>query len=80
VFALKFKTMTSKSPMQYLLECRMRKACDLLMEDHYAIKEIASRVGYASDAAFSSAFKRWNGKAPGAFRRLAYANTNVNVL
>jgi AraC-like DNA-binding protein len=70
-FAARFKSLMSKPPMQYLLDCRMQKACVLLSEDNHGLKEIAARVGYATEAAFSSAFKRWNGKAPGAFRRIA---------
>ncbi|HMR05575.1 MAG TPA: helix-turn-helix domain-containing protein [Polyangiaceae bacterium] len=31
--------------------------------------DIADRVGYDSEAAFSKAFKRWIGSAPGAYRR-----------
>ena len=30
--------------------------------------DIASRVGYLSDTAFSIAFKRWTGQSPGRFR------------
>jgi AraC-like DNA-binding protein len=68
-FAARFKTMVSKSPLQYLLECRMRRACDLLVDGRYGIKEIAAQVGYATAAAFSNAFKRWAGSSPGAYRQ-----------
>jgi len=47
----------------------MRKACDLLAEGRYGLKQIATRVGYATGAAFSNAFKRWSGTTPGAYRR-----------
>jgi AraC-like DNA-binding protein len=70
VFAARFKSLLSKSPMQYLFDCRMQKACAMLSEDRYGIKEIASHVGYATEGAFSNAFKRWSGQSPGSFRRL----------
>ena len=70
-FASRFKNLLSKPPQQYLLECRMRKACTLLVEGEYGVKQIAGRVGYATDAAFANAFKRWSGKAPGTYRRVA---------
>lgn len=70
-FASRFKNLLSKPPQQYLLECRMRKACTLLVEGEYGVKQIAGRVGYATDAAFANAFKRWSGKAPGTYRRAA---------
>jgi AraC-like DNA-binding protein len=78
VFADRFKSMVSLSPIRYLLECRMRKACALLMEERYSIKQIAGMVGYASEAAFNSAFKRWNGVAPGRFRRDALKEIGSN--
>jgi AraC-like DNA-binding protein len=31
--------------------------------------EVAERVGYQSEASFNRAFKRWEGVAPGAYRR-----------
>jgi AraC-like DNA-binding protein len=71
VFASRFKTLVSQSPLQYLLEYRMRKAADLLVEDRCGIKEITAQVGYATRAAFSNAFKRWSGgTSPGAYKRL----------
>lgn len=70
VFAARFKAYVRQSPMQYLMDCRMRKACTLLRDGRRGIKEIAAGVGYASGAAFSSAFKRWSGTTPGDFRRI----------
>jgi AraC-like DNA-binding protein len=71
IFASRFKEMLSKTPFQYLLECRMQKACILLAEDRHGIKKIATLSGYSTEAAFTNAFKRWCGKTPGAFRRNA---------
>jgi AraC-like DNA-binding protein len=69
VFALRFKTLLSTSPMQYLMERRMERACEMLSGDKYATKQVAARVGYASKAAFSSAFKRRYGQSPQEYRR-----------
>jgi predicted glycogen debranching enzyme len=41
----------------------------LLRQGEENIEEIARRVGYESGPAFSKAFKRWMGKAPGEYRR-----------
>lgn len=68
-FATRFKTLVSKPPLQYLLECRMRRACDLLADGRRGIKEIAVQVGYTTAPAFSNAFKRWSGTTPGVYRR-----------
>ena len=79
VFAARFKSLMSQSPMQYLLECRMRKALALLAENRYSIKHIAHMVGYRTQASFSSAFKRWSGKSPGSCRKRAVDSTEANV-
>jgi AraC-like DNA-binding protein len=41
----------------------------MLREGRLTTAEIASLVGYESEAAFSKAFKKWNGQGPGAYRR-----------
>jgi AraC-like DNA-binding protein len=73
-FAAKFMTVVGRPPLQYLTDCRMRKARDLLRQEHVAIKSVASRVGYATESAFSNAFKRHTGTAPGAFRKAALSS------
>lgn len=78
VFAARFKALVSKTPWQYLCDYRMQRACSLLAENSHSVKQIAASVGYATDAAFSSAFKQWSGKAPGVFRRLACRDENQN--
>jgi len=47
----------------------MQVASDLLHRESLSIGEVAARVGYESEPAFSKAFKRATGVAPGAFRR-----------
>jgi AraC-like DNA-binding protein len=71
-YAERFSTLAGTTPMQYLLGCRMRTASRLLRREPACLKEIANRVGYASEPAFSAAFKRWSGRSPGAFRALEH--------
>jgi AraC-like DNA-binding protein len=73
VFAARFKAQVSQSPMHYLFELRMGLACGLIADGRSGVKQIAAQLGYASRDAFSSAFKRWKGLSPGAYRRL-FAN------
>jgi AraC-like DNA-binding protein len=68
-FADGFKRVTGKTPMMYLLECRMKRACELLSGSSLAIKEISTLAGYGSQPAFSNAFRRWTGRAPGVYRK-----------
>jgi AraC-like DNA-binding protein len=75
VFSSRFKALLSVTPMQYLLECRMERSCELLRDGRYSIKKIAAQVGYASKAAYSNAFKRWHGQSPSSYRRSRSAVT-----
>jgi AraC-like DNA-binding protein len=44
-------------------------ALDWLQHDDVPVAELAARLGYESEAAFSRAFKRTVGISPGAVRR-----------
>ena len=68
VLAERFSRLLEQSPMQYLTEWRMQIAADLLRNGGLKIADIAERVGYGSDAAFSRAFHRQVGVWPADFR------------
>jgi AraC-like DNA-binding protein len=68
-FAARFRATVGEPPLEYLGGWRMTKAAQLLRESDDSTSEVAARVGYQSDAAFNRAFKRWEGKGPGAYRR-----------
>ncbi len=67
-FSAVFTKVLGVPPVQYLREHRMRTACRLLQDPTLGLKEVSSRVGYDSVSAFSSAFKRYSGSAPGDYR------------
>ena len=67
--AARFHQLVGETPMQYLTMWRMQWARRLLGETALATAAIAERVGYASEAAFSKAFKKAVGTGPGAYRR-----------
>jgi AraC-like DNA-binding protein len=68
VFAERFTTMVGYPPMQYLALWRMQLAARLLA-DGRGVAAVAEAVGYESEAAFSRAFKKLVGEAPGTWRR-----------
>ena len=67
--AERFTRFVGQPPMQYLTQWRMQLASNDLRQRGEALGEIASRVGYESEAAFSRAFKKALGVSPGAWRR-----------
>jgi len=68
-FAARFAHLVGEPPLTYLTRWRMQKATRLLRSEHASLGEVASRVGYETEAAFSKVFKRWTGVAPGTYRR-----------
>ncbi|MFM9271922.1 AraC family transcriptional regulator [Halomonas elongata] len=63
-FAARFKKVSGFSPIDYLTRWRMLLACDRLTNWNEPISVIALSLGYESEAAFSTAFKRVMGCAP----------------
>ena len=63
-FSARFTELVGEPPMQYVTRSRMRMATHVLQHEHCTIAEIASRLGYQSEAAFSRAFKRFVGISP----------------
>ena len=74
VFAERFVVLTKATPQQYLTNLRMRLASQWISREKLPLDEVADRLGYASVAAFSRAFKRTTGKSPGAIRHIDYAS------
>lgn len=66
--AARFTRLLGQPPMQYLRAWRMQLAARLLAERGSKLRSIAEEVGYASEAAFSRAFKRHAGVSPDVWR------------
>jgi AraC-like DNA-binding protein len=77
VLAKRFVALVGQSPIQYLVGWRMHLARHLLQESTFAISEIAERVGYESEAAFSRAFRRSAGVPPAAWRQNQVQNATA---
>ncbi|HEY0780164.1 MAG TPA: AraC family transcriptional regulator [Gemmatirosa sp.] len=68
-FAARFTTLVGRPPLGYLADWRMRRAEGWLADEGATVGEVAVRLGYRSEAAFSHAFRRRVGSSPGALRR-----------
>ncbi|WP_211258520.1 AraC family transcriptional regulator [Luteibacter rhizovicinus] len=68
-FAAYFNKVAGIAPMRYLTEWRMRLAQRTLAEGRVPLARLAESLGYASESAFSHAFKRVTGRSPTMRRR-----------
>ena len=68
-FALKFKEAAGETPIEYLTRWRMFLAGDRLENSSDPISVVAMSLGYESESAFSTAFKRIMGCPPRQYGR-----------
>ena len=63
-FAARFRELLGQPVMGYLTEVRMQLAVDLLHGSDRTVAQVATAVGYESDASFGRVFKRHLGRSP----------------
>jgi AraC family transcriptional regulator len=68
-FARGFKNGTGVSPHRWLVEMRLEKAKDLLLNTKKTLPAVAVACGFADQCHLSRTFRRATGDAPGAWRR-----------
>ena len=78
-FARVFRQALGQAPMKYLADWRMALARDLLLDQDRTLAEIASQVGYSSEYALATAFRRHHGQPPGRCRRQAALTTTAGI-
>ena len=69
IFSRRFKETVGESPMEYLTRWRMLMAGDRLTSTRDPISVIAQSLGYESESAFSTAFRRVMGCSPRQYSR-----------
>jgi len=79
VFALRFKEVVGETPMQYLSRWRMLLACNRLEHASDPVSIIADALGYESESAFSTAFRRVIGCSPRQYCRGAHEGHHRNT-
>jgi AraC-like DNA-binding protein len=68
-FAVQFQKLMLMSPMEYVTSWRMEIAKKTLKQDNTSLTDAAENAGYASDSAFTRAFKKETGQTPAGFRK-----------
>jgi transcriptional regulator GlxA family with amidase domain len=68
-FARQFQKATGLTPHAYVLSRRVEAAKVLLASEPLALKSIASRLGFRTQAHFANVFRDYVGESPGRWRR-----------
>ena len=68
-FAKKFRKLVGQTMFDYLTDLRIQHAREMLTDTSLSLYEIAARVGYESDLAFSRTYKKRTGETPTAYRK-----------
>ncbi len=68
VVAERFRRYLGQPPMAYLTQWRLQLGAQMLTSTSHSVSQVASEVGYESEAAFNRAFKRGFGLPPARFR------------
>ncbi|MEO1246562.1 MAG: helix-turn-helix transcriptional regulator, partial [Pseudomonadota bacterium] len=68
-FFTRFNRIVGVPPMGYLLNWRMTLAKHMLRSGRHSVTDVSERIGYGSASAFSTAFTRHVGNAPGNYAK-----------
>jgi AraC-like DNA-binding protein len=78
-FARAFKTTFRKPPHHWLVERRVARARDLMVNSRLPLVDIAAQCGFADQSGLNRSFKRIHGLAPGTWRRSAVRSTRSSL-
>jgi transcriptional regulator GlxA family with amidase domain len=68
-----FKANTGISPVAYLKDVRLQRACELLESTFLQIKRIGYETGHGNDSHFTRDFKKKYGMTPSQYRKSFWA-------
>jgi AraC-like DNA-binding protein len=77
VLAERFRHYLNEPPMAYLTRWRLQLGEQMLSSTSYSVAQIASEVGYESEAAFNRAFKREFTVPPARFRSQSRSTRSI---
>lgn len=78
IFAERFSAVLGEGAARYLARLRMQLARELLGQNGMSVAEVATRLGYESEASFARAFKRITSVSPGVVRRTISGRTDMH--
>lgn len=65
----KLKSLTGRSPSDFIRDVRMKNACELLKTQHYRTSEVAYMVGFQDVKYFGKCFKKHTGFSPSKYMK-----------
>jgi len=68
-FSTKFKELTGQTFSQYVIQKRVKRACELLKNTTLKIYDISNRVGYRDEKHFSRLFSKYMKMSPRQYRK-----------
>jgi AraC-like DNA-binding protein len=77
-FVRLFSNTFGKTPHQYIINERVARAKDLLLQGRLLV-EIATTLGFSSQSHFSGTFRKATGMSPGRFRRQQPASVGDGI-
>lgn len=70
-FTRTFKSCFGLTPLQYINRKRIERACNILVNNQYTVKEVAFSIGFDDPAYFIRLFKKFTGTTPQRYRHSA---------
>lgn len=64
-----FREVFHKTPIDYLIDFRMEKACELLLEDKQSITDVAYLCGFNDSSYFSRCFRQYKNLTPKQYQK-----------
>ena len=68
-FSRYFKTLTNRTPFEYIINCRLEAACEMLLNTNDDITDICFSCGFNDLSYFIHIFKRHRGVSPNNYRK-----------
>ncbi len=75
---VQFARATGRTPAQYVLHQRLRRACWFLLNRPLSVAEIAFATGFSSHAHLCAVFRRRLAMSPGQWRKLMKGRASVD--
>ena len=74
-FSRLFKNLTGQTYTDYLTNCRIEKACDLLTQTDGSVDEILYASGFSDRTKFFKKFREKTGTTPAKYKKISKSNT-----